>query len=36
MYAVADLEAWADARSFEMTSDPQYTEQHAARRPGSR
>ena len=36
MYAVADLEAWADARSFEMTSDPQYTEQHAVRRPGSR
>lgn len=28
MYAVADLEAWADARSFEMTSDPEY----AARR----
>ena len=26
----------ADARSFEMTSDPQYTEQHAARRSGSR
>jgi hypothetical protein len=36
MYAIVDLEAWADARSFEMTSDPQYTEQHAARRPGSR
>jgi len=36
MYAITDLEAWADARSFEMTSDPQYTEQHAARRPGSR
>jgi len=36
MYAVADLEAWADARSFEMTSDPQYTERHAARRPGAR
>jgi len=36
MYAVADLEAWADARSFEMTSDPQYTEQHVARRPGAR
>ena len=32
MYAITDLEAWADARSFEMTSDPQYTEQHAARR----
>src|SRR3569832_1785721 len=26
MYAVADLEAWADARSFEMTSDPQHTQ----------
>ncbi len=36
MYAISDLEAWADARSFEMTSDPQYTEQHAVRRPGSR
>ncbi len=36
MYAVVDLEAWADSRSFEMTSDPQYTEQHAARRPGAR
>ena len=32
MYAVVDLEAWADARSFEMTSDPEY----AARRPGPR
>jgi hypothetical protein len=36
MYAVIDLEAWADARSFEMTSDPDYAEQHAARRPGAR
>ena len=36
MYAISDLEAWADARSFEMTSDPQYTEQHAVRRPGER
>ena len=36
MYAISDLEAWADARSFEMTSDPQYTEQHAARRSGPR
>jgi hypothetical protein len=36
MYAIADLEAWADARSFEMTSDPHYTEQHAVRRPGER
>ena len=32
MYAIVDLEAWADARSFEMTSDPEY----AARRPGVR
>jgi hypothetical protein len=32
MYAVTDLEAWADARSFEMTSDPEY----AARRSGPR
>ena len=30
MYAVVDLEIWADARSFEMTSDPEY----AARRSG--
>ncbi len=30
MYAVADLEAWADARSFEATFDPEY----AARRAG--
>lgn len=29
MYAVTDLEAWADARSFEATSDPEYTEHHA-------
>lgn len=32
MYAIVDLEAWADARSFEMTSDPEYT----ARHPGVR
>ena len=32
MYAIVDLETWADARSFEMTSDPEYT----ARRPGTR
>ena len=32
MYAIVDLETWADARSFEMTSDPEYT----ARRPGVR
>jgi hypothetical protein len=24
LYAMADLEAWADARAFEMTSDPGY------------
>jgi hypothetical protein len=36
MYAIVDLETWADARSFEMTSDPHYTEQHATRHPGSR
>jgi hypothetical protein len=35
MYALADLEAWADARRFEMTSDPEYAE-HAGRRPGAR
>ncbi len=32
MYAVVDLETWADSRSFEMTSDPEY----AARHPGVR
>ena len=36
MYALIDLESWADARSFEMTSDPQYTKQCAARHSGSR
>lgn len=30
MYAVADLDAWADARSFEATSDPEYAERHSA------
>lgn len=29
MYALADLDAWADARSFEATSDPEYAERHA-------
>ena len=24
LYAIEDLEAWANARSFEMTSDPDY------------
>jgi hypothetical protein len=26
MYAVSDLETWADARSFEATFDPEYVE----------
>lgn len=30
MYAVPDLDAWADARSFEATSDPEYTERHGS------
>ncbi len=30
MYAVADLEVWADQRSFEATSDPEYAEHHSA------
>ncbi len=30
MYAVADLDAWAEARSFESTSDPEYAEHHSA------
>jgi|TARA_B100000519_G_C14189694_1_gene412531 hypothetical protein len=29
MYTVADLDAWADARSYEATSDPEYAERHA-------
>jgi hypothetical protein len=29
MYAVADLDAWAE-RSFETTSDPEYAEHHSA------
>jgi hypothetical protein len=24
LYAIADLETWADSRAFEMTSDPNY------------
>ncbi len=24
LYAIADLEIWADSRTFEMTSDPNY------------
>lgn len=30
MYAVADLDVWADERSFEATSDPKYAEHHSA------
>ena len=30
MYAVADLDSWADERSFEATSDPEYAEYHSA------
>ena len=30
MYATADLDAWADQRSFEATSDPEYAEHHSA------
>ena len=30
MYAVADLDAWAETRSFETTSDPEYAEHHLA------
>lgn len=30
MYAVADLDTWADSRSFEATSDPEYAEYHSA------
>ncbi|MFZ7069180.1 helix-turn-helix transcriptional regulator [Pseudomonas aeruginosa] len=30
MYALADLDAWADRHSFEATSDPEYAEQHSA------
>ncbi|MNW19410.1 hypothetical protein D3C71_2193860 [compost metagenome] len=29
MYAVADLDAWADQRSYAATSDPEYAERHA-------
>lgn len=30
MYAVADLDTWADSRSFEATSDFEYAAQHSA------
>ena len=40
MYARADLKAWADARSFEATCDPEYvelrTERRSFRRDGGR
>ena len=29
MYAVVDLETWADSRSIEMTSDPEYAARHS-------
>ena len=32
MYAIEDLEAWANARSFEMTCDPEYLALRAASR----
>ncbi len=32
MYAIDDLESWANARSFEMTSDPDYGAQRTAAR----
>lgn len=28
MYALADLQAWADARSYETTFDPEYLQRH--------
>ncbi|SFN99517.1 Helix-turn-helix domain-containing protein [Variovorax sp. PDC80] len=36
MYALSDLEAWADARSFEATCDPEYVELRGARRDSGR
>ncbi len=33
MYALSDLDAWADARSFEATCDPEYVELRTERRP---
>ncbi|MFP3688050.1 MULTISPECIES: helix-turn-helix transcriptional regulator [Burkholderia] len=30
MYAVVDLDTWADQRSYETTSDPEYAEHHSA------
>lgn len=31
MYAMTDLEAWADAQVYDMTSDPEYLARHAGR-----
>jgi hypothetical protein len=31
LYAVTDLDAWADGRSYAMTSDPEYLDRHAGR-----
>ncbi len=30
MYALVDLDAWADSRSYEATSDLEYAERHGA------
>ncbi|ADM97018.1 hypothetical protein Dda3937_01713 [Dickeya dadantii 3937] len=30
MYAVSDLDSWANQHSFETTSDPDYAEYHSA------
>ncbi|MFC3396374.1 MULTISPECIES: helix-turn-helix domain-containing protein [Enterobacterales] len=30
MYAVSDLDIWANQHSFETTSDPEYAEHHSA------
>ena len=31
VYAAADLRAWADSRSYEMTSDPGYVQRNSVR-----
>ncbi|CUJ53019.1 helix-turn-helix domain-containing protein [Achromobacter xylosoxidans] len=31
LYAMTDLEAWADGRSYGMTSDPEYLDRRAGR-----
>jgi len=33
VYALHDLEAWAEAHSFEMTSEPEYLALRQARKP---